>query len=230
MLPRHVVVAGERRAHQVLAAVLHPLHRLAGDDRADDGEHVAGVDADLVAEAAADVRRDDLDLVLRDAGDQRVDRAVRVRRLVGRVDGQLAGHRVHRRDGAAGLHRRGMHAGVEHLLRRRRPRRRRTPRSVSAASPDSQSKMWLSVLPSMSSRMTGASGSSARLASTTGGQRLVVDLDQLQRVPGDVLGVGDDERDLLVLEAHLVGGQHRLHVRRQRRHPGQAQVGERLRR
>jgi hypothetical protein len=51
----HVVVAGERGRHQVLGAVLHPLDRLAGDDRADDRAHVAGVDADLVAEPAADV-------------------------------------------------------------------------------------------------------------------------------------------------------------------------------
>ncbi len=60
----HVVVAGEGGRHQVLGAVLHPLHRGTGDDRADDRQHVAGVDADLVAEPAADVGRDDLDLVL----------------------------------------------------------------------------------------------------------------------------------------------------------------------
>ncbi|GAP55083.1 hypothetical protein AHiyo6_16480 [Arthrobacter sp. Hiyo6] len=41
--------------------------------------------------------------------------------------------------------------------------------SVSAASPISQSKIRLSVRPSMSSRITGASGSSACRASTTGG-------------------------------------------------------------
>ena len=41
--------------------------------------------------------------------------------------------------------------------------------SVAAASPVSQSKQWLSCLPSMSVRMTGASGASAVRASTTGG-------------------------------------------------------------
>ena len=41
--------------------------------------------------------------------------------------------------------------------------------SVRAASPVSQSKMWLSVLCSMSSRMTGAPASSARWASITTG-------------------------------------------------------------
>jgi hypothetical protein len=41
--------------------------------------------------------------------------------------------------------------------------------SVAALSPASQSKMWLSVLPSLSSRITAASGSSALRALTTGG-------------------------------------------------------------
>ena len=124
----HVVVAGERGAHQVLGAVLDPLHRRAGDDRADDRADVAGVDPDLVAEPAADVRGDHLDLVLGQPGDQRVDRAVRVRRLRGGVDRELAGDRVHAGDRAAGLHRRRVHARVEHVAGRRRRRPRRTRR------------------------------------------------------------------------------------------------------
>ena len=52
----HDVVARERRRGQVLRPVLHPLDRLAGEDRADDRADVARVDPDLVAEAAADVR------------------------------------------------------------------------------------------------------------------------------------------------------------------------------
>ncbi len=58
------------------------------------------------------------------------------------------------------------------------------------------------------------------------GERLVVDIDELQRVAGGVVVLGDDERHLLALEPHLVGGQHRLHVVGQRRHPGQALLGE----
>ena len=50
---------------------------------------------------------------------------------------------------------------------------------------------------------------------------LVVDVDQLERVLGDV-GVGrDHRRDLLALEPHLVGDEHRLRVPRKRRHPRQ---------
>ena len=54
-----------------------------------------------------------------------------------------------------------------------------------------------------------------------GRQRLVVDVDQLQGVPGRVPVVGHHERDLLALEPHLVGGQHGLGVPGQGRHPGQ---------
>ena len=102
----HVVVAGEAGGHQVGAAVLHPLDRTLGDDRADDGEHVAGIDRHLVAEPAADVGGDHLDLVLGDAGDEGVDGAVGVRRLARDVRGQLAGHRVHGGERSARLHRR----------------------------------------------------------------------------------------------------------------------------
>src|SRR5262249_51632909 len=50
---------------------------------------------------------------------------------------------------------------------------------------------------------------------------VVLDVDQLQGVPGGVPVVGHDEGDLLALEPHLVGGQHRLDVTGQCRHPGQ---------
>ena len=128
----HVVVAGEAGRHQVLGAVLHPLDRLAGDDRPDDRAHVAGIDRHLVAEAAADVGRDHLDLVLGQAGDERVHGAVGVRRLRVRPERELAGHRVHVGDGAARLHRRRVRPRVQHVLRHddvgaRRTRRRWRP-------------------------------------------------------------------------------------------------------
>jgi hypothetical protein len=63
---------------------------------------------------------------------------------------------------------------------------------------------------------------------TTGVQRFVLDVDQLDRVARRVVVLGDHERDLLPLEAHLVGGEHGLGVHRQRRHPGEAQARERL--
>ena len=59
-----------------------------------------------------------------------------------------------------------------------------------------------------------------------GVQRVVLDVDQLQRVAGRIPVLGNDERHLLALEAHLVGGQHGLHVVGQRRHPGQTLLGQ----
>ena len=95
--------------------------------------------------------------------------------------------------------------------------------SVAALSPASQSKMWLSVLPSMSSRMTGASGIEGSARVDDRRQRLVFDVDQLERVARGVAVVGDDEGDLLALEPHFVGGQHGQDVMGQRRHPGEIQ-------
>ena len=59
-----------------------------------------------------------------------------------------------------------------------------------------------------------------------GRQRLVVDRDQLQRIPGRVPVRGHHEGDLLALETHLVGGQHGLHVTEQRGHPRQVPFGQ----
>ena len=57
-------------------------------------------------------------------------------------------------------------------------------------------------------------------------ERLVLDVDQLQCVARRVAVLGDDEGDLLVLEADLVGGEDRLHVVGQCRHPGEILRGE----
>jgi hypothetical protein len=115
-LAGHVVVAGEGGAHQVLGAVLHPLHGPPGDDRADDRADVTRVDADLVAETAADVGGDDPDLVLGNPGHHRVEGAVGVRGLGGGVEGEFAVDRVHGGDRAARLQRGRVDARVEHGL------------------------------------------------------------------------------------------------------------------
>ena len=111
-LGRHVIVAGERGGRQVLDPVLDPFDRQAGDDRGDGGADIARIGADLVAEAAADVGRDDVDLLLGQAGDQRDDRADDVRRLERAVDRQVAGDLVEAADRLAGLERAGVDALV----------------------------------------------------------------------------------------------------------------------
>ena len=108
----HVEVARERGGRQILDPVLDPLHRPAGDDRGDDRADIAGIGADLVAEAAADIGRDDVDLVLGNLGDQRADRADDVRRLEGAPERQLALDLVEGGDALAGLERARMHARI----------------------------------------------------------------------------------------------------------------------
>jgi hypothetical protein len=99
------LVAAVRRGLVVLAARLGPLDRpaeLAGDDQRED---LLGVDVELGAEAATDVRGDDAQLVLRDARGQRQHHPQDVRDLRGRPHRELVRRGDRRHDDAAGLHR-----------------------------------------------------------------------------------------------------------------------------
>ncbi len=221
-LAAHVVVAGEGGAHEVLGAVLHPLDRLAGDDRADDRTDISRINPDLSAEAAADVRRDHPDLVLGQPGHHRVQRAVRVRRLRRAPDRELAGDLVEVGERAARLQRRRMHARVDHVLRDRhlRPLEDRVgPRLVPGLPvEDVVVGTPFEIVPDhRGAGVEGVPGVDDRV------EGLVLDVDQLQGVARRVGVLRHHERDLLPLEAHLVRGQHGLRVLRQRGHPGQVQ-------
>ena len=221
-LAAHVVVAGEPGGHQVLRAVLHPLHRATGDDRAHDRAHVARVDRHLVAEAPADVGRDHLDLVLGQAGHECVHRAVGVWGLRVRPQRELARDLVHVGDGAARLHRCRVRAGVEHVLRHDDVGRGEhgVRGGGIAGFPVVDVVVGLALLVVADHRGTGVEG---LLGVDDRGQRLVLDLDELERVTSRIAVVGDDERHLLALEPHLVGGEHGLCVVAERRHPGELQ-------
>ena len=215
----HDVVAGEAGRHQVPGAVLDPLDRHAGDDRAGDRAHVAGVDRHLVAEAAADVVAHDADHVLGEPGDVRVDRAVGVRRLVAVVDVELAGLRVEVGDHPARLQRRRVAARVDDVAGDDRVGlgERAVGRLLVAGLPRRRGEVVaLAGLVVADQRRVGVE----RLARVDDRrQRLVLDVDQRQRVVGGVLVGRDHERDLLALEAHLVARQHGLRVVGDRRHP-----------
>ena len=58
------------------------------------------------------------------------------------------------------------------------------------------------------------------------GEDVVLHVDQFEGIARCVPVLGDDERNLLALEAHFVGGEYGLDVVRQRRHPGEALRGE----
>ena len=220
-LGAHDVVAGEAGGHQVLGAVLDPLHRHAGHDRAGDRADVARVDGDLVAEAAADVLAADPDHVLGEPGHVRVHRAVGVRRLVAVVDVELTGLRVEVRDHAAGLERRRVAARVDDVALHDRVGLRE----------GAIGGVLIARLPGGAREVVDLAGLVVadqrrviveRLAGVHHGrQRLVLHVDQRERIVGGVLVGGDHERHLLALEAHLVARQHGLGVVGDRGHPGQ---------
>ena len=161
------------------------------------------------------------------AGHQGVERAVRVRGLGGGPHRQLAGDRVHVGHGAAGLQRRRVHPRVQHVL---------LHHDVGGCE-DLVGALLVARLP-VEDVVVGllflvvADHRRVRVERPAGvddrRQRLVFDVDQFERVAGGVAVLGDDERDLLALEAHLVGGQHRLGVVGERRHPGQAETRQGL--
>ena len=230
-LAGHVVVAGERRRRKVLDPVLDPFDRDAEHDRGDDRADVARIDADLVAEAAADVGRDDVDLGLGNAGQQRGHGAHDVRRLERAPDRELALHLVHRGDAGAGLERAGVHPLIDDLLLDADLGLGERPlgRLLVADLPGED----VVVMPARPVRARGLAREVLAQHRRAVGQRglgivqrrqlLVLDLDQLDRIGRDVAVVGDHEHDLLVLEQHLAVGEHRLHVARERRHVVQVQ-------
>ena len=219
-LTAHDVVAGESRADEVLRTVLHPLDRLAQDQRRHDGADVARIDRDLVAETTADVRGDHPDLVLGQARHQRVHRPVGVRGLGGGPQRQLAGDPLVVGHAAARLHRRRVHPRVDDVLAHHDVGRFEdgVGGGLIAGLPVEAVVVGLAlevVTDNRHPRVESPAGVDDRV------EDVVLDLDQLQRVPGRVTVLGHDEGHLLALEADLVGGQHRLHVVGQGRHPGQ---------
>ena len=153
----------------------------------------------------------------------RVHRAVRVRRLVAVVDVELPGLRVEVGDDAARLERRRVAARVDDvaahdgvglgeravggLLVAGLPRRAREVVALAGLVVADQRRVGVERLARVDDRR----------------QRLVLDVDQRQRVVGRVLVGRDHERDLLALEADLVAREHGLRVVGDRRHPRQAE-------
>ena len=100
------VVAAVRVGQEGLGAVAGPFHRAADLLGGPDADRLLGVDEDLRAEAAADVRRDDPQLVLgRDADEGREHEPRHVRVLAGRVEREGLRAGVIVADRGARLHR-----------------------------------------------------------------------------------------------------------------------------
>ena len=209
--------------HVALAAGLGPLDRppeLAGDQ---DGQHLFGRHLQLRAEPAADVRRDNPQVLLRDPRHQGQHDAENVRDLGRGPQRELAAHA--RADHRARLH-----------------RRRDQPLLAVGALQDDRSVMERGVHVALAEQKVVAQV--ARLVHLGRAvlqrrphvehrrQRLVVDLDGVQRVRGRVTVPGHDAGHGLTDVAHLIGGHRRVRrdhdVRRDRPGAGQAAllVGE----
>ena len=159
--------------------------------------------------------------------DDREQRPVRVRRLRRHVDRRLAGRRVDVGDAPAALERRRVAARVERVERDHLVglRERAVGGLLVAGLPVVDVIVGLAFLVVADDRRAVGE---RLLRRGDRRQDLVVDVDQLERVAGDVGALGDDRRDLLALEAHLVGGEHGLRVARERRHPRQVVLRHQL--
>jgi hypothetical protein len=163
--------------------------------------------------------------VLGQAGDQRVDRAVRVGRLTRRPQRQLAGDAFVVGDAAAGLHRCRVHAGVDDVF---------ADDDVGLRK-DCLGRRFVTGLP-VEAVVVLLSLEVVANQWRVGGERLArvhhrrqdvpFDFDEFERISCGVAIFGDDESDFLALEPGFVGDEHRLHVVRQGRHPGQTLLGQ----
>ena len=220
----HVVVAGERRGHEVLRAVLHPLDR---------GAHHAATppprtrtpgrvptllpNPPPMSGATMRIRCSGIP-VTRESSTRCACGACAVAYTV-----SLLGDRVVVGHDAAGLQRRRVHPRVDQVA----------GAHVLGGREHGVGGRGVARLP-VEDVVVGLVAHARRVGVQRvagvddGGQRRVLDVDQRERVAGGVAGLGDDERDLLPLVAHLVGGEHRLHVVGERGHPGEAALGELL--
>ena len=201
---------------QVLHPVLHPLHRASQPEGCEGDEEVLGVEFAAHAEAASHVRLDEVDAFLFDLQVAGKDCPVGVGYLGGTPDTHVSVGGVVAGNEATGLHRVGRVAvGAEFF----------PPRVLGLA----EGRLDVADI------YLGGTGEIAavgrvhdhRIRQRFGDIRyrrhwLIVDLDEVNGVLGQVAALGDHDRDRLAGVAHGVGGQGRLQVvvqSRQREHP-----------
>ena len=192
---------------------------------AEGGNHLVGVDRNLAAEAAADLGGDDPYLVLRHAGNQRTQEAGDVRILAGAPDGQLAHGTQPACQRRARLHGVGHQALLDDGVAYDYVGRLKGRVGVATDSHPMKGLVVRGVLVELRGTILHR-----RYRVHHGGQRLVADVDQLQRVLGLVAGLRYYHGHGVALVAHHVLGDgrvgHRLHVGF-RRNPGAGNGGQR---
>ncbi len=205
----HVIVACESGGRQVFGARLHPFNGNAQNHRGNGGDDIARIDRNLVAEAAAHVGRNDVNLVLGNSGDERKGGAMYVRRLRGHVEGQPARGLVHVGHDPAGLEGRGMTARREDALldaNRRRIERTLGLSLVADLPMIDVVGLILAVVAQNDLIFLGSIRIDDRI------ERLVLDLDQFHGIGGNLAGLGNDAGNFLVLVERLAEREHHLFI------------------
>ena len=208
------VVAALRVGHEGVGAVGDPFDRPAELLRGPQHEHVLGIEEQFHAEAAADISGHDADAVLGDledvVGEQVADKMRALRRAPQRV-GILA--RIVFADGAARLHRIDDDPVVDELEADAMARRRHCPLDRGAvADLPVEAEIARRLVPYLRlARIEGVRGVD------DGGQRLVIDRDQLGRVARRGGALRHDHRDRVADMPHPVAGDRRMRRQHRRR-------------
>ncbi len=216
------LIASVDRRGRVVAARLDPLHRTPQPHRQVRDERFLGVHVQLRAEAAAHLGRDDPQFVLGDANHRRQQRPQQMWNLRRRPDRERALARLERRDDAARLdrHRR------EALMDQPMPDHAvgAAKRLVDAAAAGDRVRVG-DVRAEIRMRER-RSRLHRRLGVRDDRQRIVVDVDRLDRVARDVRIGGDRDGNGMADVVHAIAGEHgvlrRLQIRYRRRARDQA--------
>jgi hypothetical protein len=208
------VIAAMRVGEEALRTLGRPFHRPPDLLRRPDAHRLFGVDEDLGAEAAADVRRDDAQLVLRrDADEGRQHEARDMRVLARRVERERVRARVVIADRSARLHGVGDEPVVDEIELRHMPGAREggIGRGLVAEMPLVAGVVARDIVDD--GRALGQRVGHADRRR----QHVVIDDDRLARVFRLRVGVGDDDADMVADIAHLALRQRRMAARLHRR-------------
>ena len=206
-----ILIALLHRRAKMLAAVFDPFDRAAQPQAGGRNRDFLRIQHELGAEAAADIRRHDANVVLVEPQQPHQEGAHLVGELGRRPQRQPVLVGVIDRDGAAAFHRMRAAAVLLEADARamRRARKRRRDIAVSLAEFDEQ----VAGLAAMRQRRARAQ---RRAAIGNRRQRLVIDIDQSGRVLGDGARLRDHDRDSLADEDDFVLGENEgRDVRRQ---------------
>ena len=201
------VVARLRVAQERFRARRHPFDRPPGQLGAEQHQRHLVVDGGLHAEAAADVAADDANLAVRHF--EHVLRQLgleHVRALQGGVDRVAALDRLEEADAAARLHGRRRHPVDDEAMFDdvSGARERGVGRLLVALDLDEADVVGAVLPDKWHAGFDGVAGGD------DGRQRLVIDLDQLGGVDRLVIGLGDDESDVVADHAHPILDQCRV--------------------